>query len=167
MSPHHKFHAANKKYVESFGDKGSLPLPPSKKLIILTCMDARLNPADHLGIAEGEAHVIRNAGGIAKDGLRSIIVSQQLLGTHDISVFHHTDCGMLTFKDEDLKTTLKGKYPTAAEEVDTINFYSFSQLEKSVHDDVKYLKEHPLVLHDGTITGWVYEVETGKVRQVV
>lgn len=166
MSSYTEFPLANEKYVSSFGDKGSLPLPPAKKLAIVTCMDARLDPAAHLGLKEGDAHVIRNAGGAAKGALPSIIVSQQLLGTREIAVFHHTDCGMLTFKNEDLKNSLKEKYPTASKEIDSIDFLPFSNLEQSVRDDVNFLKQHPLVLDETTITGWVYEVESGKVRQI-
>ncbi|CCA68022.1 hypothetical protein PIIN_01889 [Serendipita indica DSM 11827] len=161
------FGASNDQYVSQFGNKGSLPLPPGKKLTIVTCMDARLDPAAHLGIHEGDAHVIRNAGGVAKEALRSIIISQQLLGTREIALFHHTDCGMLTFTTPQLQEKLKTAYPHAANEAESIDFLPFPNLEQSVKDDVAYLKNHPLVLKETTITGWVYEVETGKVKQVV
>lgn len=142
------------------------------------------SPAAHLGIKEGDAHIIRNAGGVAyvlihsaqgcrtynglicrKDALRSIIVSQQLLGTREIALFHHSDCGMLTFNNEDLQKSLKEKYPAVSDEIGAIDFYPFSDLEKSVKNDVKYLKEHPLVLEESVITGWIYDVKTGKVRE--
>lgn len=95
--------------------------------------------------------------------MRSIIISQQLLGTREVALFHHTDCGMLTFKNEDLHKSLKERYPAAAEEIDSIDFLPFHELENSVKDDVEYLKKHPLVLDETTITGWVYDVKTGKV----
>jgi len=161
------FKPANDKYVENFGEKGSLPLPPGKKLVVVTCMDARLDPAAHLGISEGDAHVIRNAGGAAKEALRSIIISQQLLGTREIAVFHHTDCGMLTFTTPQLQEKLKQSHPHAASQIDTIDFLEFPDLEQSVKDDVSFLKKHPLVLDETEITGWVYDVKTGKVTQVV
>ncbi|PVG02051.1 carbonic anhydrase [Serendipita vermifera] len=165
------FPSANDNYTSQFGDKGSLPLPPGKKLTIgkteITCMDARLDPAAHLGIKEGDAHVIRNAGGVAKEALRSVIISQQLLGTREVAVFHHTDCGMLTFTTPQLQDKLKSQYPAAAKEIESIDFLPFPNLEQSVKDDVAFLKNHPLVLDETTITGWVYEVETGKVKQVV
>ncbi|KLO20040.1 carbonic anhydrase [Schizopora paradoxa] len=161
------FEAANERYVETFGAKGALPLPPAKKLTIVTCMDARIDPAAHLGIKEGDAHVIRNAGGVCKEALRSIVISQQLLGTQEIAVFHHTDCGMLTFTNSDIKSLLEERYPAAADEVKDIDFLPFANLEQSVKDDVQFLKQHPLVLKDIRITGWIYEVETGKVRQIV
>ena len=142
------------------------------------------SPAAHLGIKEGEPHVIRNAGGVAfvstyhlqwydsdrlqsKEALRSLIISQQLLGTREIAVFHHTGCGMLTFTNESLKDSLKQKYPSSSQEIDSINFLSFGNLEQSVKDDVDFLTKHPLVLDETTITGWVYEVETGKVRKLM
>ncbi|KAG8831417.1 hypothetical protein FRC17_003195 [Serendipita sp. 399] len=130
-------------------------------------MDARLDPAAHLGINEGDAHVIRNAGGVAKEALRSVIISQQLLGTREVAVFHHTDCGMLTFTTPQLQGKLKEAYPEATKEIEAIDFLPFPNLEQSVKDDVEFLKNHPLVLKDTTITGWVYEVETGKVKQIV
>jgi hypothetical protein len=99
-----------------------------------------------------------------KESLRSVIISQQLLGTREVAVIHHTDCGMLTFTTQQLQDQLKGQYPAAAKEIESIDFLPFPDLEESVKNDVKYLKDHPLVLNDSTVTGWVYEVETGKVR---
>ncbi|KAI5123753.1 hypothetical protein M0805_000344 [Coniferiporia weirii] len=163
MPVYQSFTEANQSYAADFGDKANLPLPPAKKLTIVACMDARLTPETYLGLKEGDAHIIRNAGGSARDALRSIIVSQQLLSTREIAVFHHTDCGMLTFKDADLKASLKDKYPSATKEIDSIDFLPIQNLEKSVVDDVNYLKKHPLILDESTITGWVYDVKTGKV----
>ncbi|KAH9912250.1 carbonic anhydrase [Epithele typhae] len=150
MSAHKDFVKPNEAYVASFGDKGNLPLPPSKKLLIVTCMDARINVYAELGIREGEAHIVRNAGGVAKEALRSIIISQRLLGTREIAVFHHTGCGMLTFDTAGLRE----------QAVDEFEFLD-------VESDVKFLQEHPLVLPETKVTGWVYEVETGKIRQIV
>jgi len=170
MSAHTHFAQANNDYVASFGNKGSLPLPPGKHLTIVTCMDARLDPAAHLGIKEGDAHVIRNAGGSAKDALRSIIISQRLLGTREIAVFHHTDCGMLTFSTNDLRGIVKKADPgnaIVASQVDAIDFLEFGHLEDAVKSDVKFLQDSPLVLNETKITGWVYEVETGKIKKIV
>ncbi|KDR85306.1 hypothetical protein GALMADRAFT_234092 [Galerina marginata CBS 339.88] len=169
MAAHQNFIPSNNSYASSF-DKGHLPLPPSKQLIVVSCMDARLEPASQLGIGLGEAHVIRNAGGSAKEALRSIVISQRLLGTREVAVFHHTDCGMLTFTNEHLRDKVKSEAPgnaVVAEAVDKIDFLTFPHLEESVKDDVKFLKDSPLVLQDTTITGWVYDVTTGKAKQVV
>ncbi|KAJ3509802.1 hypothetical protein NLJ89_g5025 [Agrocybe chaxingu] len=164
MSAHQDFIPGNELYVSTF-DKGHLPLPPSKKVAVVTCMDARIEPATQLGINLGEAHVIRNAGGSAKEALRSVVISQRLLGTREVAVFHHTDCGMLTFTNEQLHEKVKAEAPgnaAVAAAVDAIDFLPFSQLEESVKEDVAFLKENPLIL-DGTIlTGWVYDVTTGK-----
>ncbi|RPD81664.1 carbonic anhydrase [Lentinus tigrinus ALCF2SS1-7] len=169
MSAHKDFIKANERYVASFGDKGKLPLPPAKKLLIITCMDARINVYAELGIHEGEAHIVRNAGGDAKEALRSIIISQRLLGTREIAVFHHTGCGMVTFNTPQLRKLVKDSDPTnpALNAVDEIDFHEFNGLEESVKADVKFLEENPLVLPGTKITGWVYEVETGKIRQIV
>ncbi|THH21005.1 hypothetical protein EW146_g462 [Bondarzewia mesenterica] len=128
-------------------------------------MDARVDPAAHLGIKEGDAHVIRNAGGIAADAIRSIVVSQRLLGTREIALFHHTDCGMLTFKTEQLRDIVKSAAPgdqKVASLVDGLHFHEFDDVKAAVQKDVQLLREHPLILKETKITGWVYEVETGK-----
>ncbi|RXW23837.1 hypothetical protein EST38_g2000 [Candolleomyces aberdarensis] len=154
----------NASYVSTF-DKGDLPLPPSKHVAVVTCMDARVEPAGQLGINLGEAHVIRNAGGSAKEALRSLVISQRLLGTREIALFHHSDCGMLTFTTEQLKTIVKDASPgdaAIAEAVDKFQFLEFSHLEDSVKDDVKFLQENPLLLPETKISGWVYDVHTGK-----
>ncbi|CAG7563672.1 unnamed protein product [Fusarium equiseti] len=153
-----EYEAANEQYAEGF-DKGDLTLPPSRKVAIIACMDARLDPAQILGIELGSAHVIRNAGGRAADALRSIIISQQLLGTREIVIIHHTDCGMLTFSDVDLKEKVRKDLD---EDVDHMAFLPFSDLEQSVRDDIKFLRKSPLVL-DGPITGYIYDVKTGKI----
>ncbi|KAG1864637.1 carbonic anhydrase [Suillus subalutaceus] len=105
------FKQANESYAASFGDNGKLSIPPSKHLVVVTCMDARLHPEQFLGLNLGEAHIIRNAGGLAKESLRSIIISQRLLGTRDVLVIHHSDCGMLTFSDEQLRSKVIDAHP--------------------------------------------------------
>ncbi|OJA07631.1 hypothetical protein AZE42_01121 [Rhizopogon vesiculosus] len=164
------FKQENERYAANFGDNGKLSIPPSKHLAVVTCMDARLKPEEFLGLNLGEAHIIRNAGGLAKESLRSIIISQRLLGTRDIVVIHHSDCGMLTFTDEQLRSKVISAHPgnaAVSEAVNSLQFGPFPDLDASVKDDVAFLKDHPLVLKEGNITGWVYEVETGKIREVV
>ncbi|KAJ5796077.1 uncharacterized protein N7518_004617 [Penicillium psychrosexuale] len=161
MSVAKEFEAANAKYVASF-TKGDLQLPPQRKTAVVACMDARLDPARALGLEEGDVHVIRNAGGRATDALRSVIISQQLLGTREIVIVHHTNCGMLTFTDEELKDKIRADLHQNA---DHIAFLAFKDVEQSVRDDIKILKDSPLVL-DVPITGYVYEVETGKIVRV-
>ncbi|CAI7584704.1 unnamed protein product [Penicillium bialowiezense] len=161
MSVAKEFEAANANYVASF-TKGDLQLPPQRKVAVVTCMDARLDPARALGLEEGDAHVIRNAGGRVSDALRSIIISQQLLGTREIIIIHHTNCGMLTFTDEVLRKKVRDELH---QNVDHIAFLPFGDLEQSVRDDVKLIKESPLVL-DVPVTGYVYEVETGSIVKI-
>lgn len=156
-----EFEKANEAYVSQFA-KGDLALPPAKKVLVLVCMDARIDPAKALGLNEGDAHVVRNAGGRATDGLRSVIISQRLLGTREIVVIHHTDCGMLTFNDDVLREKVKKE--TNAN-VDHFAFLAFNDLKQSVLDDVKFLKNSPLVL-DVPITGYIYDVKTGKINKV-
>src|SRR5882762_3031490 len=141
MSVIDEFQQANSKYAADF-QKGDLPLPPARKVAVLTCMDARIDPARALGLEEGDAHVIRNAGGRAADGLRSLIISEQLLGTNEIVVIHHTDCGMLTFSNEDLHTKVKQDLHANA---DNIDFLPFGNLEQSVRDDVAFLRNSPFI----------------------
>ncbi|CAI7657144.1 unnamed protein product [Penicillium glandicola] len=161
MSVAKEFEAANANYVASF-TKGDLQLPPQRKVAVVACMDARLDPARVLGLEEGDAHVIRNAGGRATDALRSIIISQQLLGTREIVIVHHTNCGMLTFTDELIRDKIRADLH---QNVDHIAFLPFGDVKQSVRDDIQILKNSPLVL-DVPITGYVYEVETGKIVQV-
>jgi carbonic anhydrase len=153
---------ANEGYASSF-TKGDLPTPPAKKTIVVTCMDARLLPSRFLGLEEGDAHVIRNAGGRVQDALRSIVVSQRLLGTNEVLVIHHTECGMLTFKNEDLYAKVQQDLGADASDID---FLPFPDLEQSVRDDVRFLKESPLVPDDVSIRGFVYDVKSGKVTEV-
>ncbi|CAH0054717.1 unnamed protein product [Clonostachys solani] len=156
-----EFEAANERYVASF-TKGDLPLPPGRKVAVVACMDARLDPAKVLGLEEGDAHVIRNAGGRTIDALRSVVISQQLLGTREIVIVHHTDCGMLTFSDTDIKAKIRDDLN---ENADHIAFLPFGDLRKSVLDDIEILKKSPLVL-DVPITGYIYDVKTGKADRV-
>ncbi|QRV80646.1 carbonic anhydrase [Ceratobasidium sp. AG-Ba] len=130
-------------------------------------MDARIDPIASLGLKEGEAHVIRNAGGRASEAIRSIVISQRLLGTTEVVIFHHTDCGMRKFHNDirdKIKTT---DGPSTAPYVDQVAFLPFDSVEKSVEDDVQFVKSHPLLLKDAKVSGWVHEVETGRIRQVV
>ncbi|KAF7320187.1 Carbonic anhydrase [Mycena kentingensis (nom. inval.)] len=131
----------------------------------VTCMDARINPFKQLGFREGDAHIIRNAGGMAKDAIRSLVISQRLLGTREIAVYHHTGCGMVTFRGPDLKQLVKWSRPgdaACASQVDKIDFLEFVDLEQSVKDDVQFLKTSPLILEGTKVTGWIHDIETGE-----
>jgi carbonic anhydrase len=131
-------------------------------------MDARIDPAAAFGISLGDAHVIRNAGAVAKDSLRSLVISEQLLGTQEILLVKHTGCGMLTFKNEDAHAIVaKNLGAEATKELEGLDFLPFPDLEQAVKDDVEYLKGSKAIPSNVTISGWVYEVETGKVKQVV
>jgi len=155
-----EFLEANTRYAAQFS-KGQLPMPPARKVAVLACMDARLDPARALGLEEGDAHVIRNAGGRAADALRSLIISQQLLGTREVVVIHHTDCGMLTFTDADLRVRLKQELGQDAD----FPFLSFSDLTRSVRDDVAVLRGSALLL-PVPVRGFLYDVQTGRLEEV-
>jgi carbonic anhydrase len=145
-------------------DKGDLPMPPGRKVAVVACMDARLDPAKALGLSEGDAHVIRNAGGRASDdALRSLIISSRLLGTKEFVVIHHTDCGMLTFTNDDLRRKLRDETGTDPGDVD---YLPFSDLEDSVRTDVKRIEESPYIDDAIRVTGFIYDVETGQLREV-
>ncbi len=134
---------------------------------IVTCMDARIDPAAAYGISLGDAHVIRNAGASARDALRSIVISQQLLGTKEVLVIKHSGCGMLTFKNEDAHNVVQANLgKEGSEELAGLDFLPFPDLDDAVRDDVSYLRGSKAVADDVTVSGWVYEVETGKVRVV-
>jgi carbonic anhydrase len=149
-------------YAEGF-DKGDLPLPPGRKIAVVACMDARLNPYGLLGLQEGDAHVIRNAGGVVTDDeIRSLAISQRLLGTEEIMLIHHTDCGMLTFTDDDFKQAVledTGIKPEWAAE-------AFSDLDADVRQSIARIKASPFIPHKGAVRGFVYEVESGRLREV-
>src|SRR3984885_3492236 len=151
-----------KRYAEGF-DKGDLPLPPARKVAVLACMDARLNPYGLLGLSEGDAHVIRNAGGVVTDDeIRSLSISQRLLGTEEIILIHHTDCGMLTFTDDDFRKSIQAdtgiKPPWAAE--------AFGDLEGDVRQSIARTKASPFVPHTDAVRGFVFDVATGKLNEV-
>jgi carbonic anhydrase len=150
-------------YRDSF-ESGDLPLPPAKRVAIVACMDARLNPYGLLGLREGDAHVIRNAGGvITDDEIRSLAISQRLLGTEEIMLIHHTDCGMLTFSDDEFRRQVQedtGIKPEWAAE-------AFGDLEEDVRQSIARIKASPFVPNKDNVRGFVYEVETGELREVV
>src|SRR6266853_720008 len=154
---------SNEDYAASF-TKGDLPMPPGRHVAVLTCMDARLDPARFLGLEEGDAHVIRNAGGRAsEDALRSLTISEQLLGTNEVVVIHHTDCGMLTFSNEDLRNKLKQELNADAEHID---FLPFKDLEQSVRDDVVTIKNSPFIPKNIEVSGFIYDVRSGRLLPV-
>jgi carbonic anhydrase len=154
--------ANNETYAGSFDD-ADLPLPPAKKVAVVACMDARLNVYGVLGLREGDAHVIRNAGGVVTDDeIRSLAISQRLLGTEEIVLIHHTDCGMLTFTDDEFKNAIEretGIKPEWAAE-------SFSDLEGDVRQSVARIKASPFIPRKESVRGFIYEVESGRLREV-
>jgi carbonic anhydrase len=154
--------ANNQQYAASF-DKGDLPLPPARKAAVVACMDARLHIHGLLGLADGDAHVIRNAGGVVtSDAIRSLAISQRLLGTEEIILIHHTDCGMLTFSDDQFRADIEkdtGIRPEWAAE-------AFPDLEADVRQSIGRIKASPFIPRKDAVRGFVYEVETGKLREV-
>ncbi len=152
----------NDAYAASF-DKAGLPMPPGKRVAVVACMDARLNPYGLLGLTEGEAHVIRNAGGVVTDDvIRSLVISQLLLGTREIVLIHHTDCGMLTFRDEEVKERIHadvGLRPPFA-------FEAFPDLEEDVRQSIARIEASPYIPHKDQVRGFVFDVETGRLREV-
>jgi carbonic anhydrase len=157
-----EFVRANQKYASTF-TKGELPLPPARKVAVVVCMDARIDPARALGLEEGDAHVIRNAGGRISDALRSLTISQTLLGSEEVVIIHHTDCGMLTFSDGQIRTKLRSERGVDA---DAVAFLPFTDLDASVRDDLAAYEASPLVRHDVPLRGFVYQVESGALREV-
>jgi carbonic anhydrase len=151
------------RYAQAF-DRGDLPMPPAKKVAVLACMDARLNVYGLLGLSEGDAHVIRNAGGVVTDDeIRSLAISQRLLGTTEIVLIHHTDCGMLTFGDEDFRLQIQadtGIKPEWAAE-------AFDDVDADVRQSVARITASPFIPHKDSVRGFVYDVESGKLREVV
>ncbi|MDR3712235.1 MAG: carbonic anhydrase [Puia sp.] len=173
---------ANKAYSTNFGEKGKLPLPPGRRFAILTCMDARLDPAKYAGLSEGDAHVIRNAGGRASDdAIRSLVISHKLLGTAEWFVIHHTDCGMEYFTDEVIRGLLATSLATASvdekgwknvteeggsTEAQHISFLTISNQAASILDDVRRIKNHPLVPSYIPVYGYIYDVKTGLLIEI-
>lgn len=173
---------ANERYAKDFGEKGALAMPPARGFAVLTCMDARLDPAKYAGLAEGDAHVIRNAGGRASDdAIRSLVISHKLLGTREWFVIHHTDCGMETFNDETMRRLLASSLETAtvdergwhdtgkgpgSAEGEFIDWLAFSDNAKSVVADVRRIRSHPLVAGSIPIYGYIYDVKTGRLNEV-
>jgi len=156
------FVANNERYAAGF-DKADLPLPPATHAAVVACMDARLNPYGALGLSEGDAHIIRNAGGVVTDDVvRSLAISQRLLGTQEIVLVHHTDCGMLTFRDDEVKAQIEadtGIRPPFALE-------AFPDVDADVRQSVARIKASPFIPHKDSVRGFVYEVETGRLREV-
>jgi carbonic anhydrase len=174
--------AANKAYVRDFGAKGELALPPARKFAILTCMDARLDPAKYAGLAEGDAHVIRNAGGRATDdAIRSLVISHKLLGTGEWFVIHHTNCGMELFTDEIIADLLEDDLATASFDGKSwsnphhrgghaaghfVKWHTIKDQERSLVHDVRRIRAHPLVPANVPIYGYIYDVRTGRLNEV-
>ena len=164
MANYEEFLTANQQYAQAF-DRGDLPMPPARHVAVVTCMDARLHPEKFLGLDVGDAHVIRNAGGRAsEDALRSLVISERLLGTTEIVVIHHTDCGMLTFTNQQLADKIK---QDLGADVDGRDFLPFSDLEQSVRDDVATIRQSPFIPQDIPIAGAIYDVRSGKLQEVV
>jgi carbonic anhydrase len=152
----------NERYANSF-DKGDLPMPPAKQIAIVTCMDARLSPYVMLGLSEGDAHVIRNAGGvITDDEIRSLMISQRLLGTREVMLIHHTDCGMLTFSDEELREQIQQEVGIKPH----FPLETFADLEEDVRQSIKRIEASPFIPHKDSVRGFIYEVENGHLREV-
>jgi carbonic anhydrase len=154
--------SANEAYAGDFVH-GELPSPPSRRVAVVTCMDARLDPARFLGLEEGDAHVIRNAGGCAREALRSLAVSQHLLGTNEVIVIRHTDCGMGKYSNDQIAEKVahaSGGNPSG------IDFRPFTDLEEAVREDVEFLKASDLIAGDSAIRGFVYDVKTGSLSEV-
>lgn len=179
---HQEVLEANKTYTETFGEKANLALPPARKFAILTCMDARLDPAKYAGLAEGDAHVIRNAGGRASDdAIRSLVISHKLLGTAEWFVIHHTDCGMELFTDDIIRNLFSKSLATAtvdengwrnvteeggSDEAKHISFLTIANQADSVLEDVKRIKNHPLVPAYIPVYGYIYDVKTGQLIEI-
>jgi carbonic anhydrase len=155
---------ANRNYAAVFAD-GDKPMPPARHVAILTCMDARIHPETALGLSVGDAHMIRNAGGRASDdAIRSLIISSRLLGTNEFAVIHHTDCGMVTFTNEQLRQKLAAEAGTDASGID---FLPFPDLRQSVVDDVHRILDTPHLDDSITVSGYIYDVHTGNLEEVV
>ncbi len=159
--------AGNKAYAAGFTE-GALAMPPARKLAAVVCMDARLDPLPFLGLRLGDTHVIRNAGGrVTEDAIRSLAISERLLGTDAIIVVHHTDCGMLTFTNDDIRERIQADLGNAAyQAASQLDFLPFSDLAQSVHDDVAAIKASPLIPNTIPVAGFIYDVHTGQLSPV-
>ncbi len=173
---------ANRAYAAAFGDKANLPMPPGRHFAVLTCMDARLDPAKFAGLSEGDAHVVRNAGGRASDdAIRSLVISHKLLGTREWFVIHHSDCGMETFTDEVMRGLLRSSLKTAtvdasgwhdggegpgSAEGDYVDWLTIADNPRSVVDDVRRIRNHPLVPGEIPIYGYLFNVKTGGLEEI-
>jgi carbonic anhydrase len=183
MSPIEKeILTANEQYARAFGDRGKLAMPPARHFAVLTCMDARLDPARYAGLSEGDAHVVRNAGGrVTEDAIRSLVISHKLLGTNEWFVIHHTNCGMETFTDEVMRGLLERSLDTAvldasgwrdvgktpgSTEGEFIDWLTIDDQERSIVRDVRRLRAHPLVPGYIPIHGYLYDVATGRLREI-
>jgi carbonic anhydrase len=158
---------ANQRYVDTF-QQGQLPMPPARHLAIVTCMDARLDPLAFLGFGLGDVHVIRNAGGrVSDDAIRSLVISQRLLGTDAVAVIHHTDCGMLTFHNDELRARIgRDLGPAAAQASEHVDFLPFADLAASVREDVKRIQDSPLMPPSIPVYGFIYDVRSGGLQAV-
>ena len=155
---------ANESYIQNFNLE-NLPMPPSRKLAVVACMDARVTVEELLGLKTGDAHIIRNAGGIVtEDALRSLIISHHLLGTQEFLLIHHTDCGMLTFKDEELRFKLQKLMDTAT--VALAHFHAFNDLEDDLRQQIQKVKSHPWIPKHIPVRGFIFDVKTGKLSEV-
>jgi carbonic anhydrase len=164
MDPTDEAITANEEYARSF-TLSDLPHLPARKLVVVACMDGRLALEQMLGLKVGDAHMIRNAGGIVTDDvLRSVIISHHLLGTEEIIIINHTDCGMLRFRDEELHSTLEQK--TGATPEERVRFHAFDDLESNVHQQVQRVKSHPWIPPTISVRGFIYDVKTGRLREV-
>ena len=164
MSTTNELLQANQRYAEKF-DQGHLAMPPARKVAVVACMDARLTVEQVLGLKTGDAHVIRNAGGIVtEDALRSLIISHHLLGTEEFLIINHTDCGMLTFQDYELRDLLEQATGTAV--VAPVHFHAFDDLEENVRRQVERVRSHPWIPRHIPVRGFVYDVKSGKLREV-
>jgi carbonic anhydrase len=155
---------ANEAYARNV-DLGKLPMPPARKIAVVACMDARLTIEPMLGLKTGDAHIIRNAGGIVtEDAVRSLLISHYLLGTNEFMIIDHTDCGMLTFKDDDLRSRLERESGTAS--VSPESFYSFANLEENVRRQMQKLRAHPWIPKSIVVRGFIFDVKTGRLNEV-
>lgn len=155
---------ANRRYADHFNLE-NLAVPPARKVAIVACMDARLTVEQFLGLKTGDAHIIRNAGGIiTEDALRSLVISQQLLGTNEVLIINHTDCGMLSFKDDDLRQKLEKETGVAV--VAPVTFHAFRDLEENVRQQIDRVRSHPWIAKHISVRGFIYDVKSGRLNEV-